>query len=70
MKKYFKTKKESKENSTVYIPDLPQDAFEMVNKYGTYEIQDTADTDNQYPAIAGGYNPKIVKKDCENKRED
>lgn len=27
-------------------------AFDMVNKYGTYNIQPTADTDNEYPAIA------------------
>ena len=68
MKKYFKTKKESKENSTMYIPDLPQDAFEMVNKYGTYEIQDTADTENEYPFIAQGFNPKIIETDLENPR--
>ncbi len=45
---------------------LPQNAFEMVNNYGTYEIQATADTENQYPAIAQGYNKKIIKHDCEN----
>ncbi len=44
----------------------PETAEEMVNCYGTYEIQSTADTDNQYPAIAQGFNKKIVKNDCEN----
>ena len=45
---------------------MPESAFEMVNFYGTYEIQATAETDNQYPAIAQGYNPKIETRDCEN----
>ncbi len=45
---------------------LPDTAFDMVNRYGTYEIQSTADTENQYPAIAQGYNPKIEKRDGEN----
>ena len=40
-------------------------AFELVNKYGTYEIQPTADTENQYPAIAQGFNEKIIKRDCQ-----
>ncbi len=29
-------------------------AFELVNKYGTYEIQPTADTENPFPKIAQG----------------
>ena len=45
---------------------LPENAFEMVNNYGTYEIQATADTENQYPAIAQGFNKKIIKHDCQN----
>lgn len=32
----------------------PETAFEMVNKYGTYEIQPTADTENPFPTIAQG----------------
>lgn len=48
---------------------LPETAYDMVNFYGTYEIQTTADTDNQYPAIAQGYNEKIVKHDCQNPSE-
>ena len=47
----------------------PQTVDEMVNNYGTYEIQNTANTDNQYPAIAQGYNDKIIKRDCENKHK-
>ncbi len=44
----------------------PETAEEMVNCFGTYEIQPTADSDNQYPAIAQGFNKKIIKNDCEN----
>lgn len=46
-----------------------ESAVNMVNNYGTYEVQNTADTNNQYPAIAQGYNEKQVKTNCvENKR--
>ncbi len=46
-----------------------ESAINMVNNYGTYEVQNTADTNNQYPAIAQGFNEKQVKTNCvENKR--
>ncbi len=32
----------------------PDDVFDMVNQYGTYEIQRTADTGNVFPMIAQG----------------
>ena len=32
----------------------PETPYEMVNKYGTYEIQPTSDTKNQFPTIAQG----------------
>ncbi len=48
----------------------PENAAELINAYGTYEVQKTADTENQYPAIAQGYNPGIVKYDGENKRKN
>ena len=40
------------------FPGQPDDCFDMVNQYGTYNIQKTADTDNAYPAIAQGM-PKV-----------
>ena len=55
--------------SATAIAGESETAFDMVNKYGTYEIQATADTENQYPAIAQGYNRKIKKNDCENPTE-
>lgn len=45
---------------------LPETCYDMVNQYGTYEIQTTADTDNVYPAIAQGFNKKAVKTDRQN----
>lgn len=33
---------------------IEDDAFDMVNKYGTYNIQPTNNTDNTFPAIAQG----------------
>ena len=53
---------------SVSVPthDLPIKAIELADTYGTYEIQNTADTENQYPAIAQGFNSKIIKHDCEN----
>ncbi len=30
------------------------DAFDLINKYGTYEVQDTAHTSNLFPMIAQG----------------
>lgn len=32
----------------------PEDVFELLNKYGTYEVQPTADTKNAFPAISQG----------------
>ncbi len=32
----------------------PQTAEELINKYGTYNIQPTSDSDNAYPKIAQG----------------
>lgn len=36
------------------FPGNAEDCFDMVNQYGTYEIQRTADTANFFPAIAQG----------------
>ena len=67
MKKY----KDCRNEPVIDVSSLPtggnpEDAFEMVNNYGTYNIQSTADTDNMYPAIAHGFNKKIIRSDREN----
>ena len=35
----------------------PVDVWDQINKYGTYEVQDTTDTDNVFPTIGplGGW---------------
>lgn len=43
------------------IGRAPKDSIELINKYGTYEIQPTADTTNSFPTIAQGF-PKNGKK--------
>ncbi len=50
--------------SSVPITDVPENVSELLNKYGTYEIQPTADTDNTYPTIAQGLSK--VKKSRKN----
>lgn len=37
-----------------HFPGVPHDAFDLVNMYGTYNIQPTADTENVFPLIAPG----------------
>lgn len=40
--------------SSTPIVGQPETAFELINKYGTYEIQPTNDSDNEFPEIAQG----------------
>lgn len=54
MKKNKTKHKLNMEMSVTAIMGEPETAFDMVNKYGTYEIQPTADTDNEFPCIAQG----------------
>ena len=37
----------------------PETVDEMLNSYGTYNIQPTAATDNDFPAIAQGENKRM-----------
>ena len=54
-------------NSPLKPKEESKNVFDLVNEYGTYEIQPTCDTENQYPAIAQGFNSKIVQTDRQNK---
>lgn len=42
------------EPSVNAVISQPQNALEQINKYGTYNIQPTADSDNSFPKIAQG----------------
>lgn len=61
-KKNSKDKTDIKTPSTFYNDGQPQNAFEQVNFYGTYEIQPTQNSTNTYPAIGQGLNKKEVEK--------
>ncbi len=54
MKDYSIEEKKAK-LSNLQIEDT---AFDMVNKYGTFEIQPSNDTDNTFPAISQGLSKK------------
>lgn len=70
----MKDKKKAKTSEDIRIyPDIsaesftrcPENAREIVNSYGTYNIQPTADTDNDFPAIAQGENPEMKNRSLE-----
>ena len=51
-------KKKTKNDAQIAVDAVqgqPENSFELINKYGTYEIQPTCDSDNKYPEIAQGY---------------
>jgi hypothetical protein len=54
-------------NSPLKPTEMGKNVIDLINEYGTYEIQPTCDTENQYPAIAQGYNRKIMQTDRQNK---
>ena len=53
--------------NTVY--GTPESCAELLNKYGTYNIQPTAEADNLYPAIAHGM-PKDDTDEKEKKKDN
>jgi hypothetical protein len=36
------------------FPGIPQNCFDLINQYGTYNIQPTVDTENTFPLIGQG----------------
>lgn len=51
--------KKEKTPSANFPEGQPDDVFELINKYGTYNIQPTNDSQNEYPAIAQGLSEKL-----------
>lgn len=37
------------------VPGMTPDAFDLVSRYGTYEIQPTSESENLFPIIAAGH---------------
>ena len=60
-------KNKNKISKSDYVASSPKTVFELVNKFGTYEIQPTCDSDNDFPKIAQGLprqkSRKVVDKD-------
>ena len=56
-----------KPNTPLKPKEESKNVFDLINEYGTYEIQPTCDTESQYPAIAQGFNSKIIQTDRQNK---
>ncbi len=61
MEKEYKNYIEPLEERITYIPDNPETPKELINKYGTYEIQPTSETDNEFPTIAQGLSKNTKK---------
>ena len=72
MKNKSKKQNINKEISATPVIGEPENVFELINKYGTYEIQPTADTDNEFPAIAqGNYrNKKDLKTNAQSETKN
>ena len=58
------------DESTANIQGNPKSAYGMLNKYGTYEIQPTADTENTFPLISSGLADKTCKVTKDDINED
>jgi hypothetical protein len=57
MKEKYDKKKDpfkTTELAATAVESMPETSFQMVNKYGTYNIQPTNDSDNEFPEIAQG----------------
>lgn len=49
-----------------HIASQPETVYELINKYGTYQIQPTAESDNDFPKIAQGF-PKSENRKTKDK---
>ena len=45
------------------IAGMPEDAFGMLHKYGTYNIQPTNDSGNEFPEISQGITPQKTHRE-------
>lgn len=57
------------EEATSAIMGQPEDSFELLHKYGTYNIQPTNDSDNEFPEIAQGIPTEKLGREITPKRE-
>ncbi len=50
------------ELSVVNFTRTPETAYEMINSYGTYNIQPTSVNENDFPAIAQGETKRMKER--------
>lgn len=50
-------------------PGWPDGQDDVINKYGTYEVQRTSGTENEYPQIAQGLSPQAAEQQLKAARE-
>lgn len=62
MSKDNKKQQRQTEMEEQIIYGQPETAQELVHKYGTYEIQPTLDSDNEFPKIGAGLPTETAKK--------
>ena len=55
-------KKKHTETDEQIIYGQPETVGELLHKYGTYEIQPTLDSDNEFPKIGAGLPTETAKK--------
>jgi hypothetical protein len=56
-----KTEEPNVELSVQSVAGEPETSYEMLRKYGTYEIQPTADTKHDFPTVAQGLSENAEK---------
>ena len=57
--------------TAVPVDGQPETVFELLKKYGTYNIQPTAESDNRYPEISQGFSKYgNLESDGENPNKD
>lgn len=56
-----KTEEPNIELSVQSVAGEPETSYEMLRKYGTYEIQPTADTKHDFPTVAQGLSKNAEK---------
>lgn len=52
--KHFQSRRNISKNKSEEIPEIDTGVFDLLNKFGTYEIQPTCDTKNLFPQISQG----------------
>lgn len=65
-----KNKEINKEISSNAIHGQPHDVFDVINKYGTYEIQPTADSENEFPKISQGLEKKSSNPNSHQQKQE